>query len=230
MYSSTTFFSYLTFLPYLVSPCLDLCCLVFERETSSDCKNDKVDELHMDRSKCRQERNIEIPGCKEVNPQDCHRSFTLALPSLICDDWSTRRRLEDGILGGHNHSPLLPVDSVGTLPLVIGIHCFGCSPSSLDVFLEHADARHAVLVMPHGLKRSFNARHCCGYALEHDIDDLGFLKYVIMVLSDEYSFIQSNVSYATGWSNGGRSSHHFHLFKLVSVYPWINATFDILAT
>jgi poly(3-hydroxybutyrate) depolymerase len=175
----------------------------------------------MDRSKCKFERTVEIPGCKEVNPQDCHRSFTLALPSLICDDGSTRKRQEDGILdsGGHNHSQLLSVDSVGTLPLVFGIHCFGCSPSNLDVFLEHADARHAVLVMPHGLKRSFNARHCCGYALEHGVDDVGFLKYIITALSGEYSFIQSNISYATGWSNGGRSSHHFCLYELVPVYP-----------
>lgn len=106
---------------------------------------------------------------------------------------------------------------VGTLPLVFGIHCFGCTTASISTFIEHANAHNVVLVLPQGIQNSFNARHCCGYALANEIDDVGFLKYIQSTLSDEYEFVQSDFSYAVGWSNGGfMVMHAASLFRSIS--------------
>lgn len=168
----------------------------------------------MDRIKCSEKRDIEIPDCKESNSDDCHRSFHLYLPSIICGDGGSGRlrglQTADSADGnaprGGSDDVALPetAESIGTLPLVFGIHCFGCTAESIDTFVEYANSRNVVLVLPSGIQKSFNARHCCGYALENEVDDVGFLKYIQTMLSDEYSFIQSDYSYAVGWSNGGK--------------------------
>ena len=161
---------------------------------------------------CSERRDIEIPDCKEANPDDCHRTFHLYLPSIICDDGSGKRRglqhtTSDTPVGNDEQLPdSISIESVGTLPLVFAIHCLGCTGESINTFIAHADNSNVVLVIPEGIQHSFNARNCCGYALEKDIDDVGFLKYIQSTLSDEYSFIQSDFSYAVGWSNGGESS------------------------
>jgi hypothetical protein len=164
----------------------------------------------MSNFKCEERRVVEIPDCKEVNPDDCHRSFHVFLPSIICGDRGLARRgLVDedrGNMPSYDDRESSPyVDAVGTLPLVFGIHCYGCNVASISIFVEHANSHNMVLVLPEGLHSSFNARHCCGYALDNDIDDVGFLELIQLMLSDEYSFLQSALTYAVGWSNGGES-------------------------
>jgi hypothetical protein len=162
----------------------------------------------MSSNKCEERRVIDIPDCKEANPDDCRRYFHVFLPNIICDDGGGAR---GGLIDRGDESPYGDagspdlVDSVGTLPLVFGIHCYGCTVASIILFVEHANSHNMVLVLPEGLHGSFNARHCCGYSLENDIDDVGFLEHVQSILSDEYSFVQSKFSYAVGWSNGGES-------------------------
>lgn len=170
---------------------------------------------------CSEVRDVEIPECKEKNPDDCHRTFHVFLPSLICGDGDSDSDGDGGRLralrntssanvlaeGGSDSQPdpSAIAEAVGTLPLVFAIHCFGCNSASIDTFVEHADDSDVVLVIPEGLKSSFNALHCCGYALENDVDDVGFLEYIKTSLTDEYSFIDPEYSYAVGWSNGGES-------------------------
>ncbi|KAL3823876.1 hypothetical protein ACHAXA_005458 [Cyclostephanos tholiformis] len=162
--------------------------------------------------KCEERRAVEVPDCKEASPDDCHRSFHLFLPSIICGDGGDARgggvRLVDVDRGdGSTRDDGVSLSSfdasVGTLPLVFGIHCYGCTVASIRIFVEHANSNNMVLVLPEGLHNSFNARHCCGYALENDIDDVGFLELVQSMLSEEYPFVQKRFSYAVGWSNGG---------------------------
>lgn len=160
---------------------------------------------------CSEKRDIEIPACKESNPGDCHRTYHLYLPSVVCDDGdrgSNRRGLQGAgdapAPGGDDDPPTAPV-VVGTLPLVFAVHCFGCRPDSIDVFIAHANDASVVLAVPVGIQSSFNARHCCGYALQNDVDDLGFFKHIQSSLSEEYPFVQSDYSYGVGWSNGGES-------------------------
>lgn len=171
--------------------------------------------------KCIEKRKIEIPDCKETNPRDCRRSFLLYLPDIVCggDGRGPGRLLEhssDTPPGNNADEPAMET-VVGTLPLVFGIHCFGCTTASISTFIEHANAHNVVLVLPQGIQNSFNARHCCGYALANEIDDVGFLKYIQSTLSDEYEFVQSDFSYAVGWSNGGfMVMHAASLFRSIS--------------
>eukprot|EP00584_Thalassiosira_punctigera_P016517 CAMPEP_0172551704 /NCGR_PEP_ID=MMETSP1067-20121228/40206_1 /TAXON_ID=265564 ORGANISM="Thalassiosira punctigera, Strain Tpunct2005C2" /NCGR_SAMPLE_ID=MMETSP1067 /ASSEMBLY_ACC=CAM_ASM_000444 /LENGTH=501 /DNA_ID=CAMNT_0013339517 /DNA_START=103 /DNA_END=1608 /DNA_ORIENTATION=+ len=169
---------------------------------------------------CNQKRDVEIPDCKEKNPGDCHRTFHLYLPRIICDNGSKSRGLKrtgDTTDSTDEQPVFTSVESVGTLPLVFAIHCFGCKAESINTFIAHADKSNAVLVIPEGLHSSFNARHCCGYAVENEIDDVGFLKNIQTSLSDEYPFIQSDYSYAVGWSNGGfMVMHAASLFRSIS--------------
>ena len=171
---------------------------------------------------CKERRDVEIPDCKESNPADCRRTFYLYLPSIICgDDGSNRLRglqLTAGDTNPGGNDGQLPASTfaeiVGTLPLVFGIHCVGRSADIINIFAAHADSANVVLVLPEGLHNSFNAHHCCGYALENEIDDVGFLKHIQLMLSNEYSFVHSDFSYAVGWSNGGESCLGFDFTKL----------------
>ena len=209
--------------------------------------------------KCYEKRTIEVPDCKENNPDDCNRTFHLYLPDIICggDDGGggqeSRRRLgmndiiEDDDTIERNESSsennniygndvdsgdFSPPDlqTIGTLPLVFGIHCLGCTARSIDTFVEHANTHNVVLVLPEGIQNSFNAgdqSSCCGYALANDINDIGFIKHLQSLLSEEYSFVQAaDYSYAVGWSNGGfMVMHAASLFRSIS--PISGHVYDI---
>jgi poly(3-hydroxybutyrate) depolymerase len=95
-------------------------------------------------------------------------------------------------------------NSIGILPLVFGIHCYGCTAINLSIFIKHANSHNMILVLPEGLQQSFNAIECCGYAKTQNINDVSFFTYIQQTLNLEYpSIIQSQYSYAVGWSNGG---------------------------
>jgi hypothetical protein len=69
-------------------------------------------------------------------------------------------------------------------------------------FIPYADTHHLILVLPEGLDNSFNAGKCCGYAEQHDIFDVEFLLYIQQQLSEEFTFVQPEMSYGVGWGNG----------------------------
>lgn len=145
-------------------------------------------------------RDITISDCKEANPDDCSRSYLLHLPSIICNEQNNSN-------AGDN----LPT----TLPLVFAIHCFGCSAMTMYTpFAQHANEHNLVLVAPEGVKNSWNARDCCGYALDNQLDDVGFLSSIKSALSNEFAFVNPQFTYATGWSNGGfMVMHASELFR-----------------
>lgn len=160
---------------------------------------------------CYERRDVELPtsACKEE--ADCRRTYHLYHPSIICGNVPDRN---DELPDSHP-MPTEKLDG-GTLPLVFAIHCAGCTAKQMKSLVAHADNSNVVLVIPEGLQRSFNAAHCCGYALEKDVDDVGFFKYIQSTLNDQYSFIQ-DYSYAVGWSNGGfMAMHAASLFRAIS--------------
>ena len=71
-----------------------------------------------------------------------------------------------------------------------------------------ADERQFLAVYPEGTGRlkhrllTWNAGHCCAYAVEHQIDDVGFVRKLLADLPQHYP-IDSTRIYATGISNGG---------------------------
>ena len=102
-------------------------------------------------------------------------------------------------------------DSSKSYPLVFVFHGGGGNGNNIeDVtnFSQKADEEGFIVVYPFGtgkLNKKFltwNCGFCCGYALENNIDDVGFIRYLFEDIKDKYS-IKENMVYATGISNGG---------------------------
>ena len=99
--------------------------------------------------------------------------------------------------------------------LIIAMHGgFGSGPqleeqSQLSVT---ADEEGFIVVYPDGVAsplfgiRTWNAGGCCGYAMEQDIDDVGFIGRLIDTMIDRYSIDPDRI-YSTGMSNGGFMSY-----------------------
>ena len=94
-------------------------------------------------------------------------------------------------------------------------------------FFEMARRDEAILVFPNGtgLYRhavlTWNAKHCCGYAKEHNIDDLGFLSQMVEELIGNHSVDETRI-YMTGISNGAMMAHWFachHSEKVRAIAP-----------
>lgn len=98
---------------------------------------------------------------------------------------------------------------VGDWPVVLAFHGNGSNPEGLIEFTglaAKADRAGFLAVFPAGSgrldrARSFNAGNCCGYALRHQIDDVGFLAALLDHLP-ELAPIDPRRVYATGMSNG----------------------------
>jgi len=99
-------------------------------------------------------------------------------------------------------------------PLLLVFH--GARGNPIDMqkitgFNKLADREDLIVVYPFGTtadeKQGFfwNAWECCGYALQHEVDDIRFVKKLISILKEDYS-IESGRVYATGFSNGGMLS------------------------
>lgn len=69
-----------------------------------------------------------------------------------------------------------------------------------------SDTEGFILCSPNGLKKSWNAGGCCGWAERKNADDVGFISKLIDHLLAEYS-IDPNRVYITGMSNGGMMSY-----------------------
>ncbi len=122
----------------------------------------------------------------------CVRRYMMYVPNIVCNfDYNERENTVDGGSGG-------------ILPIWMAIHCLGCSPSTFFYMKDIAETYKMILVIPEGLHRSFNADHCCGYSLEHNVNDVGFLQRIIETLEARYSKkVHRSVVYGMGWSNGG---------------------------
>ena len=101
-------------------------------------------------------------------------------------------------------------NGITPVPLVIALHGGGGNARSMEEktgFSNLSDEKGFVIVYPEGTGRfkhrflTWNAGYCCGYALENNIDDVGFIKELIKTLEEKFN-IDSNRIYITGHSNG----------------------------
>jgi polyhydroxybutyrate depolymerase len=100
-------------------------------------------------------------------------------------------------------------------PLVIALHGGGGNSRSMMLktgFNNISDEKNFIVVYPDGTGRfenallTWNAGHCCAYALDNNIDDVGFIKALIEEINDNYN-INSKRIYVTGHSNGGMMTY-----------------------
>jgi polyhydroxybutyrate depolymerase len=101
-------------------------------------------------------------------------------------------------------------------PLVIVLHGGGGNAGSTAEMTGmniKSDQAGFIAVYPNGTSRisdekllTWNAGNCCGYALDNNIDDVGFIRELIGKLERELSIDTARI-YATGISNGGMMSY-----------------------
>lgn len=100
------------------------------------------------------------------------------------------------------------------MPLVIAMHGgfgWGSQLQNQSQLSIKSDNAGFIVVYPEGVKspfgiRTWNAGGCCGYAMNNNIDDVGFISNLIDSLAATYS-IDTQRIYATGMSNGAFMSY-----------------------
>ena len=103
------------------------------------------------------------------------------------------------------------------LPVIISLHGGGGNgeiSSKMTGFSEKAKSGGAIVVYPSGSGRfarmaklkTWNADHCCGYAMKHQVDDVGFMRALITRLVKDYPIDPKRI-FVTGMSNGGMMTH-----------------------
>ncbi len=102
-------------------------------------------------------------------------------------------------------------DGKTPLPLVLVLHGATQSPESIERMSgmsAAADQERFLAVYPRGTGRlpTWNAGACCGYAMEHRVDDVGFISALIGKLKQHYAVDPKRI-FATGISNGGMMSY-----------------------
>jgi polyhydroxybutyrate depolymerase len=102
-------------------------------------------------------------------------------------------------------------DGTTPLPLVFMLHGgFGSAENAATHYgwQESADANGFYAVFPDGLGTipTWNATHCCGYALNNGIDDVGFIRVLVQALGGVVPLDGQRI-YAAGMSNGAMLCH-----------------------
>lgn len=122
-------------------------------------------------------------------------------------------------------------------PVVIAMHGGGGNAENavnMTQFDAVARRERFIMVYPEGTTRqeggrlmTWNADHCCAFAMEADIDDVGFIGKVIDGLVASGRADPQRI-YATGMSNGGMMSHRLGRelsAKLAGIAPVVGAVF-----
>jgi polyhydroxybutyrate depolymerase len=146
-----------------------------------------------------------------------------AAMSQAADSQDVTHTLE---FGGLKRSYLLHIPAgapVGPLPLVVGLHGgagSGASFAKMSGFDTVADLAGFIVVYPNGTDKprplreamgksgfdTWNAGSCCGYAQEHGVDDVGFIRAVVAEVEKQHAVDPKRI-YATGISNGGMMAY-----------------------
>ncbi len=103
----------------------------------------------------------------------------------------------------------------GQVPLVLVLHGGGGNAEHAERmtgFTDKARKEGFIVAYPEGSGRfrdkllTWNAGHCCGYAMEQGADDVGFVGALVDKLIRDYPIDPRRV-YVTGMSNGGMMAH-----------------------
>lgn len=157
---------------------------------------------------------------------------------------ATSQRLMDQtlVVDGRTRSynlNLPPVYATATnVPLVIGLHGGGGSGAQFESssrFTPKADAAGVAVVYPTGTAgalplNTWNGGGCCGYAASSNIDDVNFIRQLIVHLTATYKIDPKRI-YATGHSNGGILSYRLACDladRIAAIAP--NAAADMTAS
>ncbi|CAG0935981.1 hypothetical protein TFLX_04837 [Thermoflexales bacterium] len=133
-----------------------------------------------------------------------------AQPARRSTDWQPGDYTQTLYFDGLTRTYLLHLPTAYTtsqeLPLIIVLHGGGGNADNISTttgMSGEADRRSFIVVYPEGTGAisTWDAVHCCGYALANNIDDVGFIRALIQTLTATLA-IDSHRIYAAGFSNG----------------------------
>jgi polyhydroxybutyrate depolymerase len=136
-----------------------------------------------------------------------------ALAPASADDAGRYTLTHDGAT--RSYVVRLPGKSVARLPLVLVLHGGGGNAANAEQmtgFTAKGRRENFIVVYPEGSGRlrdkllTWNARHCCAYAMKNEVDDVGFIDALLDELIANYPVDTSRI-YVTGMSNGGMMTH-----------------------
>jgi len=110
--------------------------------------------------------------------------------------------------GGQNRSYLLsrPAErSARPLPIIIVLHGRDATSAQEAQRTNFTSVvSPSILIYPNGYQQSWNAGGCCGPAASGQIDDLGFIRFVLRQVQDGQPDASKSRAYLAGYSNGGK--------------------------
>lgn len=121
------------------------------------------------------------------------------------------------------------------LPVVVVLHGGGgraVNAERMTGFTRLVERERLLVVYPDGTSRrgplrTWNAGHCCAYAMEQDVDDVGFLVAMLDAIAARYPVDPTRV-FMTGMSNGAMMSHRFareRPDRVAAIAPVVGALF-----
>jgi polyhydroxybutyrate depolymerase len=122
------------------------------------------------------------------------------------------------------------ITTTALLPVLVLLHGRGMTPALIAKRSGMLGDRPAIVVLPAGYGRSWNAGACCSVARRNDVDDVTFLSRLVSRVLKEQPDADRHAVYLAGFSNGGRMAYRMAcqrpgLFtavaavEAVSVYP-----------
>jgi polyhydroxybutyrate depolymerase len=124
----------------------------------------------------------------------------------------------------------------GRVPLVLVLHGGGGNADNAEQmtgFTGKAGKEAFIVVYPEGTGRlgnrllTWNAGHCCGYAMDHRVDDVGFIGALLDRLVEDYPVDPRRI-YVTGMSNGGMMTHRLGIelpHRFAAIAPVVASLF-----
>jgi polyhydroxybutyrate depolymerase len=122
------------------------------------------------------------------------------------------------------------------VPLVFVLHGGGGNAANAEKmtgFTAKAQQENFIVVYPEGSGRlrrglfTWNAGHCCGYAMKNQIDDVAFINALIDHLAKIHSIDDRRI-YVTGMSNGAMMAHRVGIelsARVAAIAPVVGAVF-----
>lgn len=126
--------------------------------------------------------------------------------------------------------------SAAPLPLVLVLHGGGGNAANAEAmtgFTNKAEQAGFIVVYPEGTGRlsqrflTWNAVHCCGYAMHNKVDDVGFIRALLDRLVADLP-VDTRRIYVTGLSNGGMMAHRLGIElsdRIAAIAPVIATVF-----
>ena len=119
--------------------------------------------------------------------------------------------------------------------LVIVLHGAGGNARNAEAmtgFTAKGAAERFIVAYPEGTSRrrplfTWNAGHCCGYAMEQRVDDVGFISALIDELAATHRIDRKRV-YVTGMSNGAMMAHRLGIEladRIAAIAPVVGTVF-----